>query len=58
MTAPLSVDPRIELTLEADVPGIGEDDFQRIAKQAKEQCPVSRVLSAAEITLGARLTSS
>ncbi|HYE94909.1 MAG TPA: OsmC family protein [Rubricoccaceae bacterium] len=50
--------PRIELTMEADVPGVSEDEFQRLAAEAKEKCPVSKVLRAAEITLDARLASS
>lgn len=47
--------PRIELTLEAEVPGIAEEDFQRIAEEAKQGCPLSKVLQAAEIILDARL---
>ena len=50
--------PRIELLMEAEVPGVSEEDFQRIANEAKEKCPVSKVLRAAEITLDARLVSS
>lgn len=49
--------PTINLVLDADVPGIGEDEFQRIAKEASETCPLSKVLKAAEITLDATLTS-
>lgn len=49
--------PKIELDTEAEVPGIDEDAFQRIAHDAKENCPVSKVLSAAEITLNAKLLS-
>lgn len=30
-----------ELTLEAKIPGISEEDFQRLAQGAKETCPVS-----------------
>ena len=50
--------PKIDLVLTADVPGISEDQFQEIAKQAKENCPLSKVLKAAEITLDATLRSS
>ena len=50
--------PRIHLVLEADVPGISDDEFQRIAKDASENCPLSKVLRAAEITLDATLASS
>lgn len=50
--------PKIDLVLTADVPGISEDEFQEIANDAKENCPLSKVLKAAEITLDATLTSS
>ena len=49
--------PKIELDTEAEVPGIDGDAFQRITHGAKENCPVSKVLSAAEITLNAKLLS-
>jgi osmotically inducible protein OsmC len=39
---------RIELDTRARVPGIDEDDFQRIAEAAKAGCPVSRALGAVE----------
>jgi osmotically inducible protein OsmC len=38
------------LTLEASVPNIGRDQFQKLAEGAKAGCPVSKVLNA-EITL-------
>ena len=50
--------PKIHLVLEADVPGISEDEFTSIANAAKENCPLSKVLSTAEITLDASLTGS
>jgi lipoyl-dependent peroxiredoxin len=50
--------PRIELTTNADVPGIDERAFEVQAESAKQNCPVSKLLSAAKITLEARLTSS
>lgn len=47
---------RIELQLEASVPGIDEAKFQELAKGAKEQCPVSKALAGVpEITLKAVL---
>ena len=49
--------PKIDLVLSADVPGISDDEFQRIAKEASTSCPLSKVLKAAEITLDATLTS-
>ena len=45
---------RSALTLRAKVPNLGEADFARIAKDAEETCPVSKVLKA-EITLDAKL---
>jgi osmotically inducible protein OsmC len=35
-----------QLTLKADVPGIGNDRFQEIAQAAERNCPISRVLKA------------
>ncbi|GIF69831.1 peroxiredoxin [Asanoa ishikariensis] len=47
---------RIDLESVGDVPGIDDADFQKIAQGAKENCPISRLLSpGAEITLTARL---
>ena len=34
-----------ELTLNAKVPGISEEDFQKIAKDAEQKCPVSVAFS-------------
>ena len=50
--------PKIDLALEAEVPGISEDEFHRIAQDAKENCPLSKVLAGAEITLDATLTNA
>ena len=46
---------KIDLTLVAEVPGIGQEKFMELANGAKANCPVSRVLKAAEITLDATL---
>lgn len=46
---------RIELRTIADVPGIDNADFQKIAEGAKKNCPVSRALAAVEIDLEAKL---
>ncbi len=46
----------IALTLNAKVPGADEARFQEIANQAKEGCPVSKVLNA-QISLNATLES-
>ena len=45
----------IDLDCEAEVPGLGSEDFQNHARQAKEGCAVSRALAAVEIRLEARL---
>jgi lipoyl-dependent peroxiredoxin len=36
---------RIELETQARVPGVSEDEFQRVAEAAKAGCPVSRALA-------------
>jgi osmotically inducible protein OsmC len=47
---------RIDLDMEADVPGIDEAKFLEIAEGAKKNCPISQALAAVpEITLRARL---
>ncbi len=46
----------IRLTLEATVPGLSEEDFQRLAQAAKEGCPVSQALAGVkDISLTATL---
>jgi len=44
----------VHLTLKAKVPGIDNDTFQKLAGEAKGNCPVSKVLNA-DITLDATL---
>ena len=46
---------RIDLHTEASVPGIDDGKFQEIATATKSGCPVSVLLSAAEINLDAKL---
>jgi osmotically inducible protein OsmC len=46
---------KIELDLEAKVPGINEADFKKHADAAKQGCPVSKALAATPITLTAKL---
>jgi lipoyl-dependent peroxiredoxin len=47
---------RIQLKLEASVPGIDEATFQKIAAKAKQDCPLSKALaSVPEISLSAVL---
>lgn len=43
------------LTLSASVPGIAQAEFERIAADAKANCPISKLLNA-EITLDATLS--
>ena len=46
---------KIHLTTRAKVPNIDRGKFDELAKKAKEGCPISRLLKAAEITLDAQL---
>lgn len=43
------------LLVSASVPNITEEDFDRLANEAKETCPVSRALAGIPITLEASL---
>ena len=61
-TAHLGPDPaggayisKIELAVEAQVPGITPAQFQEIAQGAKKGCPVSKLFKGAEIVLDAKL---
>lgn len=47
---------RIELSTEAEVPGIQPEEFQNIAEDTKTGCPVSRALASVPIELTATLT--
>ena len=47
---------KVHLTLKAKIPGIDDAKFQALAKQAKENCPISKLLTAT-ITLEATLLS-
>ena len=47
--------PKIDLVTDATVPGLDNAKFQEIAADAKKNCPVSKVLAGAEITLNATL---
>lgn len=47
---------KIELSIEAAIPGIGEEEFLRLAEEAKENCPISKALAAVpEISMQAKL---
>jgi len=60
VTAAVTFEPGTGITgshllVSAKIPGISEDDFQRIANDAKENCPVSKALAGVSITLEASL---
>jgi lipoyl-dependent peroxiredoxin len=46
---------RSELTSEAKVDGVSDEEFQQIADEAKRTCPVSRALGAIDVGLEAKL---
>ena len=45
----------VELSTEAEVPGIDEETFLTFATGSKENCPVSKALAGTEIKLKAKL---
>ncbi|HEX7349505.1 OsmC family peroxiredoxin [Brachybacterium sp.] len=45
----------IALTVTAQIDGIEDADFQRLAEEAKSSCPVSKALAGVDITLKASL---
>src|SRR5579862_2883200 len=45
----------IQLTTEGDVPGIDDAKFQEIAEGAKKNCPVSQLVTGANVVLTAKL---
>lgn len=49
---------KIDLKTDAIVPGIDDASFLKKAEEAKSGCPVSRALSAVEVTLNAKLSKS
>jgi lipoyl-dependent peroxiredoxin len=46
---------KIHLDVKAKVPGADKSAFDKAAQAAKEGCPISKLLKAAEITMEARL---
>lgn len=47
---------KIELNTEASVEGLSDDEFQKLAQEAKAKCPISKALGAVpEITMTATL---
>ncbi len=60
VTAAVTFEPGVGITgshllVSAKVPGLGADDFQRLADEAKTGCPVSKALAGIPITLEASL---
>lgn len=60
VTAAVTFEPGTGITgshllVSAKVPGIADEDFQRIAEEAKKGCPVSQALAGIPITLEASL---
>ena len=49
---------RIDLETDADIPGINDAAFQKVANDAKQNCPVSKALAGTEIHLAAKLRSA
>lgn len=49
--------PKIDLETTGRVPNIDEETFQQFAEKAKINCPVSKLLTGATITLSAKLAS-
>ncbi len=48
----------IELRTSGQVAGVSAERFEALAREAKETCPVSRVLAGAEITVEASLATA
>lgn len=46
----------IHLDVQGTVPGVSADQFQTLAENAKKGCPISRALSATNITMSAKLS--
>lgn len=46
---------KISLELEGEVPDLSSEDFERLAHEAKANCPVSKALAGTEISLDAKL---
>jgi len=60
VTAAVTFEPGTGITgshllVSAKIPGISDEDFQRLAAEAKEGCPVSQALAGVTITLEASL---
>ena len=60
VTAAVTFEPGVGITgshllISAKVPGLAEEDFQRLASEAKDNCPVSKALAGIAITFEATL---
>ncbi|MBA2677300.1 MAG: OsmC family protein [Ktedonobacteraceae bacterium] len=51
----ISINP-IDLETQAVVPGLDDETFQKLARDAKENCPVSKALASVPINLKATLS--
>jgi osmotically inducible protein OsmC len=49
---------RIDLETEADIPDINDAAFQKVANDAKQNCPVSKALAGTDIHLTAKLRTA
>jgi len=49
---------RIDLETDAEIPGINDEAFQKVANDAKQNCPVSKALAGTEIHLAAKLRTA
>jgi osmotically inducible protein OsmC len=49
---------RIDLEATAEIPGIDDAEFQTIAENVKNTCPISKALAAVPINLNATLTKA
>jgi osmotically inducible protein OsmC len=49
---------KIDVNMEASVPGIDEEAFMKLAEDAKQNCPISQALKGTEIVLHAKLERS
>jgi osmotically inducible protein OsmC len=45
----------ITLHIEAEVPGVSQEQFDELAQKSKDGCPISRALASTPITLNAKL---
>ena len=46
---------KVELIVEAEVPGLSDEDFQKFAEDTKDGCIISRAINVEEMTVSATL---